>query len=252
MPSDKIGFGLRKDTTDLLQVYQPGLIHTASAYSADAWFPLAKGLTILVAMNLDQLEAHAKRGPNRFVDYLGYNPERSDNTPPEEHSDVPRATREALRICRRNCARLMLGPGGRLMDDNPDWFRKVAIYPDAYYMQTQIYQTDLDGYRQRLHAPIAQLRADRPDLPIYGQISTNPGPHDLTPDQWCEYFRRAAGLFHVVNIYDGRDVSKPAKLSAILHKFNRSRRDRLRLWWRRIRSFGVPSLVQDRLRTDCG
>jgi hypothetical protein len=198
--SCRLGTSLRKETVPIVLNHRHlnGLVQSASVGAAEAYFPQLEGWTrVLGAPSLEALRQKAEEAKNRGVPYeaLSYGLETSESTPEEEWQDLVGSTKKAKAIADEYGKLLLMGPGFRLMSENPDKYPSMAALADLWVLQTQRLQVNPPGpeYRQDVQRVVNQIRAGNPSISVWAQI-TLPPDREPDADEWIAYRRSIADL----------------------------------------------------------
>jgi hypothetical protein len=174
---------------------------SASVGLAAEYFPALQGwIRVLGAPSLELMREKAEQARKRGVPYegLAYGLETSRSTPYEEWQDLVGATEEAKDIANEYGKLLVMGPGYRLMSENPDRYPQMAALSDIWILQTQRLQVDPPGeaYRANVQGVVEQIRSGNPEISIWAQI-TLPPDREPSADEWLAYRRS------IIDLVDG-------------------------------------------------
>lgn len=199
----KLGLALRRQTIDILQKYsdRPGFVMCATVGLAETYFPELDGwIRVLGAPSLDSLRQKAEEAKQRGVPYegLAYGLETSSTTPREEWQDLVGSTEKARAIAQEYGKLLVMGPGFRLMSQNPESYTEMAALSDMWVLQTQRLQVDPPGqiYRSNVQRVVEQIRAGNPGIAVWAQI-TLPPDREPSAEEWLAYRQS------IVDLMDG-------------------------------------------------
>jgi hypothetical protein len=178
-----------------------GYVMCASVGLAETYFPVLEGwIRVLGAPSLETLRQKAEQAKQRGVPYeaLAYGLETSRSTPREEWQDLVGSTEEARAIADEYGKLLVMGPGFRLMSENPEQYPEMAALADMWMLQTQRLQVDAPGaaYRANVQRVVEQIRAGNPTIAIWAQI-TLPPDREPSSEEWLAYRQS------IVEVVDG-------------------------------------------------
>lgn len=198
-----LGVGLRRQTAPILDKYshRPGFVMCATVGLAAEYFPELEGwIRVLGAPSLEALRDKADEAKRRGVPYEGlvYGLETSSSTPREEWQDLVGSTAKARTIADEYDKLLVMGPGFRLMTQNPDRYPEMAALADMWVLQTQRLQLDPPGaaYRAGVQDIVDQIRAGNPGIEVWAQI-TLPPDREPSAEEWLAYRQS------IVDLVDG-------------------------------------------------
>jgi hypothetical protein len=169
----------------------PALVMAANQAMAETHFPQLEGwIRVLGAPSLEDLERVAEQAEASGLAYeaLGYGLETSNTTPEAEWHDLVGSTQEARAIADRYGKLLVMGPGFRLMSQNEDKYAAMAALADIWVLQTQRLQLSEPevGYRQEVERVVGLIRAGKPDIEIWAQITLLPD-REPDPETWLAF-----------------------------------------------------------------
>ncbi|HSJ55262.1 MAG TPA: hypothetical protein VLC52_16090, partial [Anaerolineae bacterium] len=195
-----VGLGLRRETAASLQKYadRPGFVMCATVGLAEIHFPELEGwIRVLGAPSLELLRQKAEQAAARGLPYegLAYGLETSSATPREEWQDLVGSTEKARAIADEYGKLLVMGPGFRLMSENPERYPEMAALSDMWVLQTQRLQVDGPGaaYRDSVQRVVDQIRAGNPGIAVWAQI-TLPPDREPSAEEWLAYRQSIADL----------------------------------------------------------
>jgi hypothetical protein len=158
---------------------------------AQTYFPELEGwIRVIGAPSLDALQDKAQRAQDLGIDYeaLAYGLETGKSTPDEEWQDLIGSTQKAHALADQYGKLLVMGPGFKLMSQNEDKYAGMAALSDIWMFQTQQLQRNPPGpvYRQEAERIVGLIRAGKPDVQIWAQITL---PPDRQPNagEWLAY-----------------------------------------------------------------
>ncbi|RPI52483.1 MAG: hypothetical protein EHM56_08360 [Chloroflexi bacterium] len=198
-----LGLGLRRQTAPILLEHKdrPGFVMCATISLAEAHFPELEGwIRVLGAPSLDTLRQKAEEAERRGVPYegLAYGLETSSATPRQEWQDLVASTEKARAIADEYGKLLVMGPGFRLMSENPDRYPEMAALADMWVLQTQRLQVDPPGevYRDSVQRVVDQIRAGNAGIAVWAQITLLPD-REPSAEEWLAYRQS------IVDLVDG-------------------------------------------------
>ena len=176
----------------------PGFVMAATVGLAQTYFPQLEGwIRVIGAPSLDELEKKAARARDLGLDYEGlvYGLETGKSTPESEWQDLIGSTQKARALADQYGKLLVMGPGFKLMSQNEDKYAGMSALADIWMFQTQQLQKNPPGpvYRQEVERVVNLIRAGKPDIQIWTQI-TLPPDREPNAEEWLAYRQLIAGL----------------------------------------------------------
>lgn len=195
-----LGAGLRLETIPILQKYKPrpAYVMTGGIRIAAEQFPKFQGwFRVIGAPSLEELQRKAEQAEKQGIPYeaLAYGLETGATTPEEEWKDLIGSTQKARAIADRFEKLLVMAPGPRLIQDNPDKYAPMAALADLWVFQAQIFQKDPPGqeFREKVAQVLEQIEAGNPNISIWAQIVLPPD-HPPDPAEWLAYHQSIEDL----------------------------------------------------------
>lgn len=214
---------LRKDNAELVLKYQPQIVASSDTKVAAQYFgSLGNSTRLLLGASLAELqkmmgEMDAAGAP---YDGLAYDLEGWEQTPQSEKDDPVGASKQAADLAHSQNKTLVMVPGLKFMDQNPQAYSGMAANADGWLIQSQrrqgMYPPGTE-YRNAILEVVNLVRAGNAAIPIWVQLSVTPGGGaPLSLDTLLAYRNAILGDVDGISIFDLMDPNRPKTLEGLL------------------------------------
>jgi hypothetical protein len=214
---------LRRDNADLILKYNPKTVTVSDWALAAQYFSILNNSSrVLLGSSLAELQKIMTDVESAKVPYEGiaYDLERGAQTPETEQADPVTASKQAADLAHAHGKTLIMVPGMKLMQQNPQYFNGMAANADGWVIQSQKYQGQFQAgpdYRNTILQVITKIKEGNPNIPIWVQISVTPGVGTpLSVETLLAYRNSVINDITGIAIFDLLDPAKPATLKGFL------------------------------------